>query len=121
MLIQPLGNSTQSAAQPAAGSTPGADRPAPAVAQSPPQTSQQAHTAKPSAQEVQRATEAINEALERSDQSLRFSVDHDTGITVVKVVDSNTDEVIRQIPSDEVIAISRSIDRLQGILLKHTA
>jgi flagellar protein FlaG len=37
------------------------------------------------------------------------------------VVDSSTDEVIRQIPSDEVIAISRSIDRLQGILLKHKA
>ncbi|HYL17874.1 MAG TPA: flagellar protein FlaG [Burkholderiales bacterium] len=121
MLIQPLGNSTQSPAQPAAGSTAGTDRPAPAVVQSPGQTSQPVNVAKPSAQEVQRATDAINKALEQSDQSLRFSVDHDTGITVVKVVDSNTDEVIRQIPSDEVIAISRSIDRLQGILLKHKA
>jgi flagellar protein FlaG len=118
MLIQPLGNSTQSPAQPAAGSTPGADRPAPAVTQPP---AQQVNAARPSVQEVQRATDAINKALEQSDQSLRFSVDHDTGITVVKVVDSNTDEVIRQIPSDEVIAISRSIDRLQGILLKHKA
>ena len=120
MVIQPLGTSTQSPAQPAASPPPGADRPAPAVTPSPGETSQAA-PAKPSAQELQRATEAINKALEQSDQSLRFSVDHDTGITVVKVVDSNTDEVIRQIPSDEVIAISRSIDRLQGILLKHKA
>jgi flagellar protein FlaG len=120
MVIQPLGTSTQSPAQPAASSPPGADRPAPAVTPSPGETTQAA-PAKPSAQELQRATEAINKALEQSDQSLRFSVDHDTGITVVKVVDSNTDEVIRQIPSDEVIAISRSIDRLQGILLKHKA
>src|SRR5262249_46281097 len=121
MLIQPLGNSTQSPAQPAAGSSPGADRPAPAVAPPPTQTSQQASTAKPSTQEVQRAAEAITKASEQSDKGLRCSVDHDTGITVVKVVDSTTDEVIRQIPSDEVIAISRSIDRLQGILLKHKA
>jgi flagellar protein FlaG len=118
MLIQPLGNSAQSPAQPAAGSTTGADRPAPAVAQPP---AQQVNAARPSVQDVQRAADAINKALEQSDQSLRFSVDHDTGITVVKVVDSHTDEVIRQIPSDEVIAISRSIDRLQGILLKHKA
>jgi flagellar protein FlaG len=121
MLIQPFGSNAQSPAQPAVGSAPGPDRLAVLPEESPPPASQQVSTAKPSAQEVQKATDAINKALERSDQTLRFSVDHDTGITVVKVVDSGTNEVIRQIPSEEVINISRSIDRLQGMLLKNKA
>jgi flagellar protein FlaG len=121
MLIQPFGSNTQPPAQPPVGSAPGSGRPVPVAKESPLPASQQVSTGKPSPQEVQKATDAINKALERSDQSLRFSIDHDTGITVVKVVDSSTDQVIRQIPSDEVIAISRSIDRLQGILLKNKA
>jgi flagellar protein FlaG len=121
MLMQPIGSSTQSVAQPAALSTPGSDRPVPVAQGSPVPGSQQVGTAKPSPQELQQATDAINEALKRSDQSVQFSIDHDTGTTVVKVVDSSTKEVIRQMPSDEVISIARSIDRLQGILLKQKA
>ena len=118
MVVQPLGTSTQSLAQPTAGSTQAADRSAQAVAAvSQPQTT----VPVPSSEELKRAADAINKALERSDHNLRFSVDEGTGITVVKVVDANTGDLIRQIPSDEVIAVSRSIDRLQGILLKHKA
>ena len=121
MLMQPIGSSTQPLAQPVAHSAPGTDHPLPVAHGSPAPESQQAHPAKPSPQEVQQATDAINKALERSDQSVRFSIDHDTGTPVVKVVDSSTNEVIRQMPSEEVISIARSIDRLQGILLKNKA
>jgi flagellar protein FlaG len=40
---------------------------------------------------------------------------------VVKVVDTETDQVIRQIPSEEMLAIARNIDRLQGLLVKQEA
>ena len=54
-------------------------------------------------------------------QNLRFSIDDDTGRTIVKVVDMQTDEVIRQMPSKEVLAISKAIDKLQGLLIQQKA
>jgi len=50
-----------------------------------------------------------------------FPFDDDTGRTVVKVVDASTDEVIRQIPSEEVLAIAKALDKLQGVLIKQEA
>jgi flagellar protein FlaG len=73
------------------------------------------------AQRVHRAVETINRHLEAAAQNLRFSVDDTTGKTVVRVVDTGTGEVIRQVPSEELLAISRSIDRLQGLLFHQQA
>ncbi|MBL8491536.1 MAG: flagellar protein FlaG, partial [Rhodocyclaceae bacterium] len=41
--------------------------------------------------------------------------------TVVKVVDGQTGKMIRQIPSEELLAIAESIDRMQGLLLRQKA
>jgi flagellar protein FlaG len=71
--------------------------------------------------QIQRAVERVNRHLEAAAQNLRFSVDDDTGKTVVRVVDTATGDVIRQVPSEELLAISRSIDRLQGLLLRQEA
>jgi len=67
------------------------------------------------------AVAAINRKLEETSQNLRFSVDDGTGKLVVKVVDTATDQVIRQIPSEVAIAISRSLERLQGMLVRQQA
>jgi flagellar protein FlaG len=67
------------------------------------------------------AVAAINRKLEETSQNLRFSVDDGTGKLVVKVVDTATDQVIRQIPSEVAIAISRSLERLQGLLVRQQA
>lgn len=64
-----------------------------------------------------RAAKAIYQKINAVAPNLRFSVDNETGKTVVRVVDVSTGETIRQMPSEEVLAISRSIDRLQGLLL----
>ncbi|HQV89775.1 MAG TPA: flagellar protein FlaG [Nitrosomonas sp.] len=50
-----------------------------------------------------------------------MSVDQDTGKTVVKVMDIHTDEVIRQIPTEEAISIARTLDKVQGLLLNDKA
>jgi flagellar protein FlaG len=67
--------------------------------------------------ELVRAVEAVNRQIQAAVPNLRFSVDEDTGKTVVRIVDTDTGETIRQVPSEEMLAISRSIDRLQGLLL----
>ena len=81
-----------------------------------PTVSAQGQPAPVESEQVQRAAETINRQLQTVAPNLRFSVDEDTGKTVVRVVDTDTGEIIRQVPSEEVLAISRSIDRLQGLL-----
>ncbi|KUJ71632.1 hypothetical protein AVO41_08960 [Thiomicrospira sp. WB1] len=41
--------------------------------------------------------------MQLAGQSLAFSVDEETQSQVVKVIDTNTDEVIRQFPSDQAL------------------
>lgn len=68
--------------------------------------------------QVRQASEQINEVLRQFDRNLQFTVDEDTGIDVVKVIDTETEEVIRQFPSEEVLAIARALDKLQGLLIR---
>ena len=52
------------------------------------------------------ATEKANELVKTMNKELRFSVDKYDGKTVVKVMDKNSGELIRQIPQDEMLAIA---------------
>jgi flagellar protein FlaG len=73
-----------------------------------------------SAREAERLEEAVDTAKEAVDQAgvaLEFSVDEDVGRTIVKVVDKVTAEIIRQIPSEEMLALARSTGRLKGVLV----
>lgn len=74
-----------------------------------------------SLEDVQRAMEEVRNAITPVAQDLLFSIDEDTGKTIVKVVDASTDEVIRQIPSEEIITIAKALDNLQGLLLQQKA
>lgn len=62
--------------------------------------------------------------VQNSQRDLNFSVDEATGRVVVKVINSTTDEVIRQIPSEEMLAISRHLlesletDEPKGFLIE---
>lgn len=70
------------------------------------------------AQTLSDSVSKLNRAVKAIASDLQFSVDEETGIDVVKVVDTESKEVIRQIPSKEVIAIARAFDRLQGLLVR---
>ncbi len=75
-----------------------------------------------SSAELQQAVSTINQALQASTRNLEFSVDTSTERTVVKVVDTDTGELIRQLPSDATLAISRGIAEFQqGLLLEQKA
>lgn len=71
--------------------------------------------------DLQESVNRVNEAVKVFNSSVRFSIDEETQQRVVRVVDLETDEVIRQIPSEEVLAIARAFDKLQGLLLKDKA
>jgi len=82
--------------------------------------SQPDHTAV-SAAAAKVASATINKFLQQNDSSIQFSVDASTDTKVVTVVDSATKEVIRQMPTKEMIEISKALDKLQGLLLKGKA
>lgn len=62
--------------------------------------------------EVTQAVTAVNSAkLFGQDSELTFAMDRETRRTVVRLVDRNSRKVIRQIPSEEVLALARSLSR----------
>lgn len=77
---------------------------------------------RPLPEQLQKAVSTINQAMHQANQGLEFSFDADTNMSIVKIVDTGTGEVIRQIPSEEVVAIAHAIDQFQqGLLLRAKA
>ena len=70
----------------------------------------QAKKAAPSESEVLFAVKKLAEHTRNLGRELQFEVDSDSGQTVVKVVDPETEEVVRQIPSEEAVERARSSD-----------
>lgn len=76
----------------------------------------------PTPEQLKEAVREINKVMQQSNRNLEFSMDDDTHRLVVRLTDTETGELIRQIPSDETLAISRSIGEFQqGFLIKQKA
>lgn len=56
-----------------------------------------------------RAVLDLNKYVQSLNRDLQFSIDEKTGRTVIKVLDSETKEVIRQIPPEEVLSLARNL------------
>ena len=98
-----------------AAARPAAAARAPATQQAPPERSA------PDSAQLQEAISRAQDVVRQFASNLLFSLDKDTGKTIIKIVDSQTNEVIRQIPSEELLAISRNLDRIEGLLLSQQA
>lgn len=72
-------------------------------------------------QQVEAAVEAVKDFIQPMASNLAFEMDEDTGRTVVKITDASSGELIRQIPSEEMLEIAKALDRLQGLLVKQKA
>lgn len=59
--------------------------------------------------DVTQAVTRLNQYVQSIERELNFSVEKETGKTIVKVIDSRTNEVIRQLPSETAIAISKQV------------
>jgi flagellar protein FlaG len=77
--------------------------------------------AEPDHATLTQAVDKLNTAVRGMAQGLEFSIDRDSKRTVVKVIDQQTKEVIRQVPSQEVLEIAKAIDRAQGLLIRQKA
>jgi flagellar protein FlaG len=79
-----------------------------------------AETPAASRAELEEAVEKLNALVSRA-TTILFSLDDESGKTIIRVVDTETQTVLRQIPNEEALAMSRNLDRLQGLVLRQQA
>lgn len=59
------------------------------------------------------AINTLNQVAVLKERNLSFSVDDLSGRSVIKLRDKQTDEVIKQIPSEELLKVAQDVKRLQ--------
>lgn len=62
------------------------------------------------AENLQQVADALSRTFGEK-QSLQFSVDSDTGVSVIKVTQAGTGEVVRQIPNEEALVMMQRLDQ----------
>ena len=78
--------------------------------------------AKVEPRDLQSAVSKLNDYVQNVQRTLSFSVEEATGVTVVRVYDSETEELIRQIPAEETIKLAASLEaQTQSLLFKEQA
>jgi len=60
--------------------------------------------------------ELLNFEMKARSTNLNFSVDEPTNRVVVKVINNDTGDVIREVPSEAILRVSKNIEALKGIL-----
>lgn len=62
------------------------------------------------------AISQVNEQLRRQDQNLNFSIDKASGRTVITVKNTQSGEIVRQIPDEAVLRVGHNLEQLKGLL-----
>ncbi|MER3522548.1 MAG: hypothetical protein C4326_00410 [Ignavibacteria bacterium] len=79
------------------------------------------HHKKLSREEVEKIVREVNDQLQAMHTELNFSVDKETDKLVLRIINSKTHEVIRQIPAEEALRIAARISKLLGLLIDGNA
>jgi flagellar protein FlaG len=69
--------------------------------------------------DVAKAVERLNELMTSHQRSLRFAIDASSGRTVITVVNDATNEIVRQIPPQELLRIAHDLDDLGPLIEAH--
>jgi flagellar protein FlaG len=77
--------------------------------------------AQPTREVVAKAAAQIQEFVHSMGRNLNFSIDETSGYHVVRVVNPDTGELVRQLPSEELLKISRDFQRLNNALVSQRA
>jgi len=69
-----------------------------------------------STEDLQLAVDRLNQSLKEMNRDVNFSVDSQTGKDVVRVFNSNTGELVRQLPNDEMLNFVKNLDNMIGMI-----
>ena len=70
---------------------------------------------------VAKAAKEIQSFVQSMGRNLNFSIDQTTGYHVVRVMNPETNEVVRQLPSEELLRIAQSMSKLNSALVNQRA
>ncbi len=70
---------------------------------------------------LESAVRKISDFVQNFQRDLKFSVDDASGRTVINVVDSQTKQVIRQIPSEQSLRIAEQMDSPESLIFSEQA
>lgn len=70
---------------------------------------------------IEEAVTSIQNFVQTIRRDLNFSLDDSSGRVVVKVTDSASGEVIRQLPSEEALRLAESLEEVRSLLFKAEA
>ena len=76
---------------------------------------------RPTREVVAKAAADLQEFVKSMGRNLNFSVDETTGYHIVRVVNPDTGELIRQLPSEELLKVARDFQRLNNVLVSQRA
>lgn len=75
----------------------------------------------PPVQELQSVTNHLNVLMKELKVGLSFEVNKEDGELLIKVVDTETKEIIRQIPGELTLHLRKTLNNTQGIILRTEA
>jgi flagellar protein FlaG len=78
-------------------------------------------SSEPTREVVAKAAADLQQFVQSMGRNLSFSIDESTGYHVVRVVNPSTGELVRQLPSEELLKISRDFQRLNNVLVSQKA
>lgn len=71
-------------------------------------------------EDLDRAIRELNDYVQSLKRTINFEIDESSGRAIVRVLNQQTGELIRQIPSEEALAIARHLDAVQGVIVRKT-
>lgn len=72
-------------------------------------------------EKLKQAVQQIEKFVDATKRNLKFSIDERSGKIVVKVIASETGEVVRQLPSEEVLKLADSLKNASSVLFNGKA
>ena len=67
--------------------------------------------------EVRESVKDVNEIVDQVKEGLSFQIHEDTAELMVQIIDVNTDEVIKELPPEEMLDLKARIHEMVGILI----
>lgn len=76
---------------------------------------------KPNIERTRARVAELSKAMEELDGNYSVSVDDDTGMVIVRITDTETGDIIKQVPPQQVLDADVSLDRIIGLLVNDQA
>lgn len=78
---------------------------------------QEKETAEVQEKEVAEAVSKLNEYVQKTQRHLDFQLDEESGRTVVRVYDTDSDKLVRQIPDEAALELAKKLNSEEPSLL----